>query len=49
MQYPEEKEEIDAEEVIHTGSAVHGFGEEDFDEVAPLDDDEDDEENTVED
>ena len=38
------------EDIIITGSASHGFGEEDFEEALALDEDEDDDdENTVED
>ncbi len=43
---------VDPEEIISTGSASHGFGEEDFEEELAFEDDEDEDdedENTVED
>jgi hypothetical protein len=46
-------EPVDPEEIISTGSASHGFGEEDFEEELTFgeddEDDDDDDENTVED
>ncbi len=55
MNEQEKNSQVDSEEIIVTGSASHGFGEEDFEEeLAPLEDEadedeEDDDENTVED
>ena len=48
----EKNKQIDPDEIVSTGSASHGFGEEDFEEEIMLDDeeeDEDEDENTVED
>jgi phosphopantothenoylcysteine synthetase/decarboxylase len=51
MTEEEKNKLVDPEEIIHTGSASHGFGSEDFEEELTFEDDEDDDddENTVED
>ena len=54
MTLEEKNKQVDPEEIITTGSASHGFGNEDFEEELALDEDDededdDDDENTVED
>jgi hypothetical protein len=46
---PIKKPAGESREIISTGSASHGFGEEDFEEEEVSGDREDDDENTVED